>query len=44
MQTSELASTKEATERVVKIHDITYEKSDLYQVAESSVKLDNNHH
>ena len=32
MQTAEPASTREATERMIKILDSTYEKSDLEQV------------
>ena len=36
MQTAEPASTREATERMVKIPDSTYEKADLEQVVNAS--------
>ena len=39
MQTTEPASTREATERMVKILDGTYVKSDLNQVADNATQL-----
>ena len=41
MQTVELDSTIEATERTVKILDSTYEKADLNQVADNTTQLNN---
>ena len=39
MQTADPASTKEATEILVKILEIAYAKSDFYQVANNSTQL-----
>ena len=39
MQTSELVSAWEATEKFVKILHINYAKSDLYQVANNATQL-----
>ena len=39
MQTAEPASKREATERMVKILDGTYVKSDLNQVADNATQL-----
>ena len=39
MQTSEPASTQEATNWMVKILDITYKKADLKQVADNAIHL-----
>ena len=39
MQTADPASTREATDRLVKILEITYAKADLYQVADNATPL-----
>ena len=39
MQTAELDSTRDATERIVKIIDSTYVKDDLNQVANNATQL-----